>query len=100
METPMSSENTESKPDSFDDDQLEEAGGLTEEQALRKRAGRTIGRGVWLVGFEASHPNATKEEKKAAWAEDRRDFKVIGMKALRTLEKAGMKVVENPDSVN
>lgn len=93
----MVSENLESNSDS-PDDVTEEVGGLTEEQALRKRAGRTIGRGVWLVGFEAEHPNATNEEKKAAWEKDRTAFKKIGMRALRTLEKTGMKVVEDPGS--
>jgi len=62
---------------------------------LRKRAGRTSDRGVWLVGFEPEHPNATNEERKAAWAKERTTFKKISMKALRTLEKTGVKVVED-----
>lgn len=66
---------------------------LTPEQALRKRAGRTIGRGVWLTGYKAEHPEATREEVKLAWAEARKDFTRIGMRALKTLENAGMKVV-------
>jgi len=71
---------------------------LTPEQALRKRAGRTIGRGVWLAGYEAENPNATTEETQAAWAEARADFKKIGMKALKTLEKTGLKVIEDPEA--
>ena len=71
---------------------------LTPEQALRKRAGRTIGRGVWLAGYTAEHTEATRDEVKEAWAEARADFTKVGMKALKTLEKAGMKVVEStPD---
>ncbi|KPP93692.1 MAG: hypothetical protein HLUCCA08_05810 [Rhodobacteraceae bacterium HLUCCA08] len=67
---------------------------LNPEQALRKRAGRTIGRGVWLTGYKAEHPDATREETKLAWAEARKDFTRIGMRALKTLENAGMTVVE------
>lgn len=70
---------------------------LTPEQSLRKRAGRTIGRGVWMAGFKAEHPNATRDEVKAAWAEARKDFTKIGMRALKTLEKSGLKVIEAPE---
>ena len=67
---------------------------LTPEQALRKRAGRSIGRGVWLAGFKAENPDASREDAKQAWNEARKDFTKIGMRALKTLEKAGLKVVE------
>ena len=66
------------------------------EHKMRMKAGRTIGRGVWLTGYKAENPDATKEERQAAWNEARKDFTKIGMKALKTLEKTGYQVVEKP----
>lgn len=68
----------------------------TPEHKLRMRVGRTIGRGVWMTGYKAEHPTATKAERQAAWNEARKDFTKIGMKALKTLEKTGYEVVEKP----
>lgn len=70
---------------------------LTEEQALRKRAGRTIGRGVWMTGYLAENPDASRDDIQIAWKEARSDFSKIGMRALKTLERAGMKVVVDPN---
>ncbi|MCF2904544.1 hypothetical protein L0666_06060 [Octadecabacter sp. CECT 8868] len=70
--------------------------GPTPEHKLRMRVGRTIGRGVWLTGFKAENPNATKEERRTAWYEAQKDFTKIGMKALKTLEKTGYQVIEKP----
>ena len=69
----------------------------TPEQRLRTRIGLTIGRGVWLAGYKIENPDATSEERKEAWKEARKDFKKIGMKALKTLEKTGFEVVEKPE---
>ncbi|MCF2870015.1 hypothetical protein L0664_02950 [Octadecabacter sp. G9-8] len=69
----------------------------TPEHRMRTRVGLTIGRGVWLAGYKIEFPNATADERKAAWKEARKDFKKIGMKALKTLEKNGFEVVEKPE---
>ena len=66
------------------------------EHKMRMRIGRTIGRGVWLTGFNAENPDATKLERSAAWNEARKDFTKIGLKALKRLEKTGYQVVEKP----
>ncbi len=68
----------------------------TPEQKMRLRAGRTIGRGVWLLGFKEEHPTASKEDRNAAWIEVRKDFTKVGMRALKALEKNGYEVVEKP----
>lgn len=70
----------------------------SDEQKLRMRVGRTIGRGVWLTGFKAENPNATKDERRAAWDEAREDFTKVGMRALKTLEKTGYQVIAKPAS--
>lgn len=74
------------------------AADLTPEQALRRRAGRTIGRGVWLAGFQEEYPDATREDTQKAWGEVRADFTKIGMRALKTLERGGFRVVEAPEN--
>ena len=68
----------------------------TPEHKMRMRIGRTIGRGIWLTGYKSEHPDATKEERQAAWNEARKDFTKIGLKALKTLEKTGYQVIEKP----
>jgi len=68
----------------------------TPEHRLRTRVGLTIGRGVWLATYKMENPNATAEERKVAWKEARKDFKKIGMKALKTLEKNDFEVIEKP----
>ena len=68
----------------------------TPEHRMRTRIGLTIGRGVWLAGYKIEHPDATAEERKTAWKEARKDFKKIGTKALKTLEKTGFEVTEKP----
>jgi hypothetical protein len=66
----------------------------TPEHQLRMKAGRTIGRGVWLATYKADNPGATKAEIKAAKATAKLEFTKIGMRALKTLEKNGFEVVE------
>jgi len=66
------------------------------EQILRSRAGLAIGRGVWLAHFKSENPNATPEERKAAWPLVRKQYKKIGMNALKGLEKNGFQVTEAP----
>jgi hypothetical protein len=68
----------------------------TPEHIERMRVGRTIGRGVWLAGYKTEFPNATKEERTAAWQEARKDFTKVGMRALKTLEKNGFQVIQKP----
>lgn len=66
------------------------------EKQQRTRIGRTIGRGVWVVGYNAENPKATNEERKAAWKEVRQDFSKIGRKAHKALEKNGFMIVPKP----
>ena len=66
----------------------------TPDHLLRRRIGRTIGRGVWEAGYRAEFPDASKEERKAAWEEARKDFTKVGLRALKTLEKTGYEVVQ------
>ena len=70
----------------------------TPEHKMRMRIGRTIGRGVWEAGYRAEFPDATKEERKAAWQDARKDFTKVGMRALKTLEKTGFDVVKKDDA--
>ncbi len=74
------------------------AEGKGPEHKMRMRVGRTIGRGVWLTGYDAEHPNATKEERAAAWDKDRKDFTKIGLRALKALERKGYQVTERPEA--
>ncbi|MDB4122389.1 hypothetical protein N9573_02360 [Octadecabacter sp.] len=41
-----------------------------------------------------SNTDATAEERKIAWKGARKDFKKIGMKALKKLEKTGFEATE------
>ncbi|MEL6959585.1 MAG: hypothetical protein AAGL89_11605 [Pseudomonadota bacterium] len=66
----------------------------TPEHKMRMRIGRTIGRGVWEAGYKVEFPEATKDERKAAWEAARKDFTKIGLRALKTLEKTGFDVVK------
>lgn len=68
------------------------------EKKMRIRAARNIGRGVWVVGYNAENPTATKEDRQAAWHEARKEFTKIGMGALRSLEKSGFEVTEKTAS--
>jgi len=68
------------------------------EHLHRMAVGRTIVRSVWLTGYKVEFPEATTEERKLAWKEARKDFTKIGLKALKTLEKTGYKVIEDPDA--
>jgi hypothetical protein len=68
----------------------------TPEHRMRARIGLTIGRGVWSAGYKIENPEATDAERKLAWKEARKDFKKIGMKALRSLEKNDFEVIEKP----
>lgn len=70
------------------------------EHKMRMNIGRTIGRGVWLAGYKVEFPDATKAEQQVAWKEARKDFQKIGLKALKTLEKTGYQVIENPEATS
>lgn len=62
---------------------------LTEEQKMRRRAGRTIARVMFRADYQASSPEATKEELNAAWTEKGKAYTKTGMRAVRMLEKQG-----------
>lgn len=69
---------------------------LTEEQKQRRRVGRSIGLACFNAQFKADHPEAGKEERKAAWKEARKAQTRIGMRALKQLEQAGFTITPPP----
>ncbi|QEE36211.1 hypothetical protein FTO60_11130 [Octadecabacter sp. SW4] len=71
---------------------------LTDEQRQRRRVGRTLGRGQWLALFKEANPEASKEDLKTAWTAVRKEQTRLGMRMLKTLEKNGYMVIENPDA--
>lgn len=66
---------------------------LSDEQKQRRRVGRSIGLAFFNAGFKAQNPDATREERKAAWKEARKAQTRIGMRALRQIERAGLAIV-------
>ncbi len=62
---------------------------LTEEQKMRRRVARTIGRTIWRGEFKATNPDATKEEMAAGWKAEHRKWTKYGIAALGALEKEG-----------
>ncbi len=68
------------------------------EHVLRMDVSRAIGRGVWLTGYNSEFPDATGADRKLAWKEARKDFTKIGLKALKSIEKNGFKVIEDPEA--
>jgi hypothetical protein len=62
---------------------------LTEEQKTRRRVARLIGRTAWFQDFKAQHPEATKEEREAAWKDARKTATKRGARLVSVLEKKG-----------
>ncbi|MCI2398581.1 hypothetical protein [Aliiroseovarius subalbicans] len=70
----------------------------TPEQKLRRKASRVIGYTVWMDGYRAANPKATKDERKAAWQAARKAQTQVGRKTLKALGKQGMTLVKSPDT--
>lgn len=66
---------------------------LTEEQKQRRRVGRSIGLAFFTANYKADNPQASKEDRKAAWKAARKAQTRIGMRALRQIELAGLAIV-------
>jgi len=66
---------------------------LTEEQKQRRRVGRSIGLAFFNANYKAQNPDATKEDRKAAWKAARKTQTKIGMRALRQIERAGLAIL-------
>lgn len=62
---------------------------LTEEQKQRRWAGRKLAFLHFNQQFRAENPEASKEERKAAWKEVRKAQTKIAMRALSHMERAG-----------
>lgn len=73
---------------------------VTEEQKMRRRAARALGRAQWLRSFKAENPKATKADIKEAWIAVSRDQARTGMFLLKFLEKQGYTVSHMPPKAN
>ena len=71
---------------------------LTDEQKMRRRVARTIGRNIWRSEYKGANPEATKEQINAAWQGARKTATKSGMRAVRALEREGF-VVTATDKV-
>ena len=65
----------------------------TPEQKARRKATRLIGFTEWRQTWRTANPEATKEERKKAWAAARKASTKSARKTLKALEKGGFKVV-------
>lgn len=71
---------------------------LTEEQKLRRRVGRTIGRSAFIQRFKTENPGAEKDAADAAWETAQKAETKIGMQVLKILETQGYTVVEDKEA--
>ena len=62
---------------------------LSEDQKIRRRMARAIGRTIWRAEFKATYPQASKEDLNRAWGEARSMATKAGMRAVKALEKEG-----------
>lgn len=69
---------------------------LTEEQKMRRRVARLIGRTAWFQEFKEQNPSATKEEREAAWKDARKGATKRGSRLLRVLTKKGYSFTHTP----
>ena len=71
---------------------------LTEEQKKRRWAGRKIAFLYFNQQYRIDNPEASKEERKAAWKEAKRTQTKIALRTLNQLERAGfgISVPEKP----
>ncbi|WP_243613193.1 hypothetical protein [Shimia aestuarii] len=69
---------------------------LTEEQKMRRRVARLIGRTAWFQEFRAQHPTASKQERDAAWKDARKAATKRGARLVRVLAKKGYSLSYTP----
>ena len=69
---------------------------LTEEQKMRRRVARLMGRTAWFMEFKAQNPKASKEERDAAWKTARKAATKRGSRLLSALEKKGYALSHTP----
>lgn len=62
---------------------------LTEEQKQRRWAGRKLAFLHFNQQFRAENPEATKEERKAAWKDAKKAQTKMAMRTLTQMERAG-----------
>ncbi|WP_370372801.1 hypothetical protein [Henriciella pelagia] len=66
---------------------------VTEEQKLRRRVGRFIGRNTWTQKYQAEHPDASKEEIAEVWKGVATEQTKLGVRVVQALEHNGYTVV-------
>ena len=59
----------------------------------RRRAGKLIGFSTWRQEWRASNPEASKDQMQEAWAEAKKDVIGRATRAVRNLEKKGLRIV-------
>jgi len=69
---------------------------LTEEQKMRRRVARLLGRTSWFQEYKAQNPTATKEERDAAWKDARKEATKRGSRLMKVLTKRGFSVTHTP----
>lgn len=55
-------------------------------------AARAIGKAIWSQQHREQHPNATPDERKAAWQASKAAYVALGAKVYRNLARRGYKV--------
>lgn len=63
---------------------------LTEEQKLRRRAGRTLARAMFVERIRDTRPEITTEERTEAWKAESKAETRRAMRYLRKLQGAGI----------
>ena len=63
---------------------------LTEEQKLRRRAGRTLARAMFVERLRETHPEFSAEERKEAWKAEAKAETRRAMRYLRKLQMSGI----------
>lgn len=61
----------------------------TPEQTALRKAVRLVAYTAWLQDFRAAHPDATQEERKAAWATAKQGEIRKGRKVVKALKSKG-----------
>lgn len=58
---------------------------LTPLNDTQQKAAMVIGKSYWLAVFKQQFPNATKEQRKDSWKENRKEYLKLGRVAVRSL---------------
>ena len=68
------------------------------DQNLSRQAARIIARKLWLLEFKQENPDASKEDIRTAWKAARSEQVKIVMKAVRAVERSGLKLIKTRES--